>query len=107
LTGEVWRVSVTGRFLECQDVKETLMVDAVKDTTKKATDDSSTGQIIVLDFGSRSRRKIKRLRKGEGPLMDRVNETVAELKHNQSIPASAAVVVVVVKQRDSDNGIFG
>lgn len=82
------------------------MVDAVKDTTKK-TDDSSTGQTIVLDFGSKSRRKIKRLRKGQGALMDRVNETVAELKHNQSIPASAAVVVVVVKQRNRNRGIFG
>ena len=82
------------------------MVDAVKDTTKKA-DDSSTGQTIVLDFGSKSRRKIKRLRKGQGALMDRVNETVAELKHNQSIPASAAVVVVVVKQRNRNKGIFG
>lgn len=82
------------------------MVDAVKDTTKK-TDDSSTGQTIVLDFGSKSRRKIKRLRKGQGALMDRVNETVAELKHNQSIPASAAVVVVVVKQRNRNKGIFG
>jgi hypothetical protein len=82
------------------------MVDAVKDTTKKA-DDSSTGQTIVLDFGSKSRRKIKRLRKGQGALMDRVNETVNELKHNQSIPASAAVVVVVVKQRNRDKGIFG
>ena len=82
------------------------MVDAAKDTTKKA-DDSSTGQTIVLDFGSKSRRKIKRLRKGQGALMDRVNETVAELKHNQSIPASAAVVVVVVKQRNRNKGIFG
>jgi len=82
------------------------MVDAVKDTTKK-TDDSSTGQTIVLDFGSKSRRKIKRLRKGQGALMDRVNETVAELKGNQSIPASAAVVVVVVKQRSRNKGIFG
>lgn len=81
------------------------MVDAVKDTTKK-TDDSA-GQTIVLDFGSKSRRKIKRLRKGQGALMDRVNETVAELKGNQSIPASAAVVVVVVKQRNRNKGIFG
>jgi hypothetical protein len=82
------------------------MVDsAVKDTTKKAED--STGQTIVLDFGSKSRRKIKRLRKGEGSLMARVNETVAELKQNQSIPASAAVVVVVVKQRNRNKGIFG
>lgn len=83
------------------------MVDsAAKDTTKKA-DDSSAGQTIVLDFGSKSRRKIKRLRKGQGALMDRVNETVAELKSNQSIPASAAVVVVVVKQRNRNKGIFG
>ena len=83
------------------------MVDsAVKDTTKTA-DGASTGQTIVLDFGSKSRRKIKRLRKGQGALMDRVNETVAELKANQSIPASAAVVVVVVKQRNRNKGIFG
>ncbi len=82
------------------------MVDsAVKDTTKKT--DDNTGQTIVLDFGSKSRRKIKRLRKGEGALMERVNETVAEFKRNQTIPANAAVVVVVVKQRNRSKGIFG
>lgn len=80
----------------------------VKGAANKADDASAqNGQTIVLDFGSKSRRKIKRLRKGQGGLMDRVNETVAEFKRDQTIAANAAVVVVVVKQRNRSKGIFG
>lgn len=83
------------------------MVDVVKDLAKKSDDSSAQSQTIVLDFGSKSRRKIKRLRKGQGALMDRVNETVAEFKRSSTIPDNAAVVVVVVKQRNRNKGIFG
>lgn len=67
----------------------------------------TANQIVFLDFGSRSKSKIKRLRKGQGRLMDRVKETVAELAHDETIPANSPVVVVVVKQRRKSRGIFG
>ena len=61
---------------------------------------------IVLDFGSRSAKKIKRLRKGQGPLMARVNESVGEFVRSETIPDASPVIVVVVKKRKK-RGLFG
>lgn len=61
---------------------------------------------IILDLGSKSRKQIRRLRKGRGKLMDRVNNVVEELKTNGNISATAQPIIVVVKQR-KDDGILG
>jgi hypothetical protein len=74
---------------------------------QEAAPAAAAAQTIVLDFGARSKGKIKKLRKGQGPLMERVNETVAEFVREGAIPASSPVVIVVVKQRRKSKGIFG
>ncbi|HEY2322813.1 MAG TPA: hypothetical protein VGJ82_08105 [Thermoanaerobaculia bacterium] len=61
---------------------------------------------IVLDLGSKSRKQIRRLRKGRGKLMNRVNTVVEELKTNGNISATAQPIIIVVKQR-KDDGILG
>jgi len=66
-----------------------------------------SAQMMVLDFGKRSGRKIKRLRKGKGPLMARLTETIDEFVRSDMIPPAAPVVVVVVKKRKKSRGLFG
>ncbi|HYI12092.1 MAG TPA: hypothetical protein VEK57_23770 [Thermoanaerobaculia bacterium] len=58
---------------------------------------------IVLDLGSRSKKQIKKLRRGEGKLMDRVAMVVEELKSNGNISATAQPIVIVVRERRSDS----
>jgi len=65
----------------------------------KATGDAP----IVLDLGSKSRKQIRRLRKGEGKLMDRITQLVDDLKSNGTISGSAQPIIIVVKERAEDS----
>ncbi|OJX64110.1 MAG: hypothetical protein BGO95_02400 [Micrococcales bacterium 73-13] len=56
------------------------------------------GATIILDLGKRSRKQIKRLRRGEGKLAARIDETVAQLRADGEL-AEGDVVVAVVKQK--------
>jgi hypothetical protein len=64
------------------------------------------GAITIVDLGRRSKKQIKRLRKGQGRLLDRVEQTVDQLKADNEIDAKSEVVVVVVKQKDKRKGVF-
>ncbi|MGE3805637.1 MAG: hypothetical protein AB7K24_13255 [Gemmataceae bacterium] len=59
---------------------------------------SSTAPILI-DLGKKSRKKIKRLRRGEGDLMDDVNHAIQELRNANKIGASAQPVVVIVREK--------
>jgi hypothetical protein len=57
-------------------------------------------QIVVVDFGkSQRRRKVRRLRKGRGKLMTRIESIVSELVEAGTVPATAQPVVIVVRER--------
>jgi hypothetical protein len=60
--------------------------------------------MVVLDFGRKKRRDIKRLRKGRGRLMRRLNETLDGLKEEGTISASSQPIVVIVRQRPQRKG---
>jgi len=67
--------------------------------TTEATDaGAETGAMIVLDLGKRSKKKIKRLRRGEGSLVAKIDETVAQLREDGEL-ADGDVVVAIVKQK--------
>lgn len=61
---------------------------------------------IILDLGKKSRKQIRRLRKGRGKLMDRVASVIDELKADGSIKDSAQPVIIVIRQR-AKTGLFG
>jgi hypothetical protein len=70
------------------------------------TDETPERKIIILDFGNKRRKNIKRLRKGKGPLMTDIRDAVQEVEQNGTIPAGSPVVIVVVKQR-RQRGLLG
>lgn len=54
---------------------------------------------VILDLGQRSKKQVKRLRHGEGKLMDRISIVMEELKKNGTISPTAQPVVLVVREK--------
>jgi hypothetical protein len=61
---------------------------------------SAEQSMVIVDLGKRSKKQVKKLRKGGGRLMDRIGQTVDQLRAEQEIDAKAEVVVFVVRERD-------
>lgn len=61
---------------------------------------------VVADLGARSRKAIKKLRKGEGPLLEDVEKLVAQLKADRAVAQGAQPVVVIVKERRRSGMFF-
>ena len=61
---------------------------------------------IVLDLGKRSRKQVRRLRKGKGRLMDRIESVIQDLKAEGTVSGSARPIIVVVRQR-AKRTVFG
>jgi hypothetical protein len=65
-----------------------------------------TAAPIIVDLGKKSRKDIRRLRKGqEGKLLSRVEETVEHLRESGAITGGAAPIVIVVRQRKKRRGL--
>jgi len=60
--------------------------------------------MLLLDLGTKSKKNVRRLRKGRGKLLNRINGTIEDLKADGEIDENSQVVVVVVKQRDRKRG---
>ena len=77
------------------------------DVKGKAPKDSDEGGIVcVVDLGEHSRRRVRRLRRGEGRLMEKVEDAVASLQSNGVLASNAQTVVVVVRQEPSLSGLW-
>ncbi len=63
-------------------------------------------RIVVLDFGKVSRKKIKRLRSGKGPVADQIQMAIAEFKEAGSISPDSEVVVVTVREKSKSKNLF-
>ena len=64
------------------------------------TADNSGSNVIVVDLGKKKRKQVKRLRKGKGKLMDKVNEVVAALRQDGTSSPGDTIVVVVEQKMD-------
>jgi len=69
---------------------------AVTPETRQAV--AKENDVIVVDLGTKKRKRIKQLRKGRGKLMDRVHRCLEELKAIGTIASNAIPVVIVVKE---------
>ena len=71
------------------------MSDAKSDAKPSAVGPSP----IVADLGRRGRKAIKKLRKGEGPLLDDAQKVIEQLRADRTISGGAQPVIVIVKER--------
>ena len=75
-------------------------------TAAKADEKVEQGVTCVIDLGEHSRRRVRRLRRGEGRLMERVEDAIAALQADGVLKADAQTVVVVVRQEPSLASMF-
>ena len=54
---------------------------------------------VIIDLGKRRRKQVKKLRRGEGKLLDDINGAVAELRTAGTLAGDAQPVIVVVRQK--------
>ncbi|HWM17404.1 MAG TPA: hypothetical protein VNP97_12540 [Microbacterium sp.] len=78
----------------------------VTDIPTAKADEAPDETTFVLDLGKKSRKSVKKLRKGRGKLMDRVQDTIEQLRADSELGASADVVIVIVKQKSRPKGLF-
>jgi hypothetical protein len=79
-------------------------------TTKKAASDGTSHAAlaippVIVDLGQKARKKVTRLKKGEGPLYEDLCETVAGLQEDGIVAKDVQVVIVVV-QALPDTSLF-
>lgn len=84
---------------------EAKAVETTKPAASAANAPASEGMVII-DLGEHSRKRVKRLRRGYGRLMEKVEDTVADLEEQGVIEPSAQKVIVVVRQEFSFSSIL-
>jgi len=75
-------------------------------SSKESADTSPISELCVVDLGEHSRRSVRRLRRGEGRLMDKVEDAIVSLKEEGILGASAQTVVVVVREETDFGSVF-
>ncbi len=73
---------------------------AAVDTASAA--DGTAKSPVIIDLGKRKRKQVKKLRRGEGKLLDDVNGAVAELRTAGTLSADVQPVIVVVREKRND-----
>lgn len=66
----------------------------------------SGGAICVINMGEQSRKRIRRLRKGTGRLMEKVEDALAELQTQGVLEKNVQTLVVVVKEERTLANLF-
>ncbi|MBU0493523.1 MAG: hypothetical protein KKA73_13380 [Chloroflexi bacterium] len=66
--------------------------------------DVKTASMIVIDMGKKKRKDVRRLRKGRGRLMRRLNEAIGDLQQEGVISESSQPIVVVVREKGRRRG---
>lgn len=72
--------------------------------TLTAVDSASAAAIttnapVIIDLGKRRRKQVKKLRRGEGKLLNDINGAVEELRTAGTLGADAQPVIVVVREK--------
>jgi hypothetical protein len=84
-----------------QMAKKTQGNDDEANDEDKADDEVKVQLPVMVDLGRQSKKRIRRLRKGRGKLIDDINRTIAELRTAKKIAATVQPVIYVVKQKRS------
>lgn len=81
-------------------------MNAATAEAKKPAEEAESGIVCVLDLGEHRRKRVKKLRKGEGRLMEKVEDAVASLQEQGVLKPDAQTVVVVVREEWSLRGML-
>jgi hypothetical protein len=70
-------------------------------SSAKTAEASPVSEMCIIDIGEHGRRAVKRLRKGEGKLMDKVEDAILGLREEGVIGSGATQTVVVVVREEA------
>lgn len=80
---------------------------AVKTTTVEVEPTSSDSRLVVIDLGKKQgKKRIRRLRQGQGPLLDDVKDIIARTKENLGVKESVLPIVVVVERKRNNRYLW-
>lgn len=74
--------------------------DAVKSTPTESPSP------IVLDLGKHKKKAVKRLRQGQGKLLEEALSSIEEMQRVGTIPASVQPVILVVREKSQNKKMF-
>jgi len=80
-------------------------VKAGKEAGENKQMNGMSGSPLVVDLGKRKRKQVRALRRGEGPLMDDVLQTIDQLKASGTVNGDVLPVIVVIRQKPN-RGFF-
>ena len=66
----------------------------------------AVSEMCVVDLGEHTKKSIKKLRRGEGRLMDKVEDAILSLREEGILGASSQAVVVVVREEARLGSLF-
>ena len=66
----------------------------------------AVSEMCVVDLGEHSKKALKKLRRGEGRLMDKVEDAILSLREEGILGASSQAVVVIVREETRLDSIF-
>jgi len=81
-------------------------MSAVAAEEKEQAPATETRVFCVLDLGEQKKKRVKKLRRGEGRLMEKVEDAIVDLQAEGVLEANVQTVVVVVREEFSLSGIF-
>lgn len=64
-----------------------------------STSATATNAPVIIDLGKRRRKQVKKLRRGEGKLLNDVNGAVEELRTAGTLGADTQPVIIVVREK--------
>ena len=76
------------------------MATATTKTASRASKATASADPILVDLGRHKKKRIKKLRKGGGPLLDIVHSSLDELKSQGHVAENAQPVIVVVREKE-------
>lgn len=81
-------------------------VETKKESGAKDAGTSVASVVCVLDLGEQKRKRIKRLRRGEGKLMVKVEDAIADLQNQGVLGKQVQTVVVVIREEIGVRSLF-
>jgi hypothetical protein len=94
------------REIESEAEKVQIMSLDPVDTKAKPTPPSAAGVVCVLDMGEHTKKRIKRLRRGGGNLMEKVEDAITDLQGQGVLDHQVQTVVVVVREESGVGSLF-
>jgi hypothetical protein len=81
---------------------EVAVNDPIRAATKPQTNGETEGhEPVIIDLGKKSRKQVRKLRKGKpGRLMRRVEETIEQLRTSDEFGSDVRPIIIVVRQKE-------